>query len=1564
MNLVYQQVVQETLDQLEKLLTQNQKEQKELETQLSGQIKEPSKQQPTNSSYQQPMKMYLGRFLKPYFKDKLTGLGPPANQEAKEKASRIAGYLDDKKLKIRRWESWQKTLLIHAVSRESLRRLIQPKLSKVDYLSQKLLSVEEADRQLIREQIDSLEREINLLRQKKEEELIGDRFEEYDWQKISNIDFEETRDAGDIRCFWQNFLHPSINKTRWSQEEVQQLKEISRKHEERHWEIIAQELGTGRTAFMCLQMFQRFVSGSLKRGSWTPAEDDLLRELVDKMRIGNFIPYTQMSYFMEGRDPAQLIYRWNQVLDPSLKRGPWTKQEDKLLLQAVARHGEKNWWKIRLEVPGRTDGGCRDRYYDCLKAGTKRGPFDRKERELLVELVEKHGVGHWAKIAAEIPNRIDAQCMRTWRQMTKAADEKLGCARKPQRKRGGDEKKKKAAKTNNNIRRRLKAIKEEVISEEEEEEEMAIEYMDSDDEKKKKMKKTEVPEVEKLVEVQEEQKEEELEEEYTFPPMQEWIPVERAQPFTSLNFRPVVLASSNESHNDKLVRSTILGKSGRSVIIGPPPRELRWEERHDSGAMMMVSPDQLRAHLHNQARRFYSRSKCKTKTSQTSRPLFMKGMTDQGVDLMLQATVTPWIGNLLIPASTKRMAADVLRERAEKKELSSTSVFTLFLKVMNVDVMGCKEMIELRQSGVTLITPPSNPPPGKFKNPNTVAGILQRMHLGMQEPSPADRWCRQTPPPQLHPSIVTQVPPNIRTQVAPLSFPQPASIPHSGSQLNAAFSRAQHTSRHAGVTISPFALPAACQRQTTTPVFVVSTLQNVSSSCNQQAVPLTQSLTASLPPFLNQPISPSQTAVLSPPACSHQLCLSPSTLNLPRKKQTENHESQNGVVHAGVEGEVSMSKDRKKTNLSQKARAPRQVTKAKAKVKKTAKSAPLKMASPPIVMLPQTVHSSQTTPPTAHPVDVIPSSLVTSLRLTPNDSSTSGNLSFPSRQSATPSHSDGAMSSTLNFSLVPLPSSVTSQHAVSSTSCPNSSDHNYTFLTPSPTEHGSDLSQPCPVPKQPDNNVPDGQARGKKRPRQAAEKQEVMRNEDDQCVGRTSTGVDGKRIRKPTHKAKALQEDAQAKAEAKKKKSSTSSPRQKRSRGACSKEKASTQTPVAAPVPRLHLCPGQSMWFMTPTGLVQLSQAPSQGLEMAVINTVPPSPGSSLNQHTATSPVQLATRGLRPIAPKLSSGPVPITLPNQPHPLPEPPVCNPRPLAPPSVQPSDLDHGLYSLPFCPPRSSTNFSPWGTVRVDAPQSRPLRKEVLEIDPSLMFVESPAAINDWLSGSGGVVVPGLSLSLPYLPPFVSNLSMLSRLLCAKKSLTRSSLQLVREGNKSRWPQTNSKPDSSTKNGSNDPPPQPPPELPDSTSDITPAEKQPASPAATPVSSDHLEQQEKNEEEEEEDLVAAVRQLVAERFSNNPAYQLLKARFLSCFTLPALLATMPPVPKVEACQTNQEEEKEEEMEEEGEEEVELRKLKEMAKLRRAEKSLQLLCDSSGASASHFSGITDVTRPTSDQT
>lgn len=103
----------------------------------------------------------------------------------------------------------------------------------------------------------------------------------------------------------------------------------------------------------------------------------------------------------------------------------------------------------------------------------------------------------------------------------------------------------------------------------------------------------------------------------------------------------------------------------------------------------------------------------------------------------------------------------------------------------------------------------------------------------------------------------------------------------------------------------------------------------------------------------------------------------------------------------------------------------------------------------------------------------------------------------------------------------------------------------------------------------------------------------------------------------------------------------------------------------------------------------------------------------------------------------------------------------------------------------------------------------------------------------------------------------------------------------------------------------------------------------PVAPSVSSELYQEEEK----EEAELVPSVRQLVAERFSSNPAYQLLKARFLSCFTIPALMATIQPVTeKTVALQNGQEEEEEKE---EDEEVVELKKIRERGKQRRSKVS-----------------------------
>ncbi|XP_049435643.1 snRNA-activating protein complex subunit 4 isoform X1 [Epinephelus fuscoguttatus] len=1632
MNLVYQQVVQETLDQLETLLTHNHRLQKELLSQLSGPIKESSREQPAPSSFQQPIGMYLGRFLKPYFKDKLTGLGPPANQETKEKASRLTGCLDDKKLKMKRWGSWQKTLLINSIAKDSLRRLIQPKLSRVDYLSQKLSSAAETDRQQLRQQMDSLEKEIDLIRAKKEEELLGDRYDEHDWQKISNIDFEGTRDAEDIRSFWQNYLHPSINKTAWSKEEVHQLKEVSRRHVERNWETIAAELGTGRTAFLCLQTFQRFASDSLKRSSWTPDEDNLLKELVDKLRIGNFIPYTQMSYFMEGRDPAQLIYRWNQVLDPSLRKGTWTKEEDELLLQAVSHHGEKNWWKIRLEVPGRTDSSCRDRYYDCLKAGTKRGAFDQQEVELLLRLVDKHGVGRWAKIAAEIPNRYDAQCLREWRKLSRSAAapvEKNKKKKKTSKSSGVQPKKKtkirtKAAGTaKRSIRSRLMTLKEEEEEEEEEEssedEGMVVEYMDSDEEekKKKKKKKKEVVKAEK---------------EYTFPPMQEWIPVEKAQaPFTFLSFRPVELPSSGVTHSR--VRSTIVGQFGRSVIIGPAPRELQWGERHSSSTMMMVSPDQLRAHLRSQEHKFKTRSSGPRGRARTNDQNPLGRVTDKGIYYQLQAAVTPWIGNLLIPPKHRQTEADVLRERAEKTKLCSTPVFLLLLQTLNVDVVGCKEMIEQRRNKVVSLAPPQRP---RSVRPNTVAGILQQKRaikeelrefnqqhklilkqlqelqqkqkqqlLGQQQPHlphPHPPPCPTTPS-QNCPRILLQMPPNMHPLMSPMSFPQAVFIPHPVTQPRAPSVQsptALNTSPLAppepppvGVDSSPS--PPHPAPHSVTPVSVVSkplnTTSTSSASLQQEAPPSTQNLITASPASSNKHVTvgstpPSHHAPPSTSSSPRHLHYHPAphpssiTSSSPkgRGQKVAVCSSQSGGdlgwAGDGVGGvsDRMIKEGRRVRTPSQKAKALQEATKAKAEAKKKAASSPRKRAqiqtiapAPPQTLVPphtvvsappqtvvaappqqvctvpiqpirQTPPCSLTSPPTAPqrppPARVISCPLT---KATPPSAPPPVAVSPSSSPlNATPAGSDRTVSSTQNPSLALPPSIQTNQHTASSWSSPTAplpNDHDYTCFNLPSSHDGSNSIQLTPDSSP--NTRPKAPPSRRKRGRRE-EQPSVTSSQEDKGVGGTGTGViqEGRRIRTQTPKARAFQE---AKAEANKKRTSPSSPRKKRCRKSRPKEEVVAQSQPMTPLPGICLLTDQSMWVMTPGGLVKLAASPPDTQQVCVPSApLPALPSNNLNHQLAT-PRQITNGSLRSIAPHPPNPePVPVGLPvlNQLSPFPVPPTCVSKPLPP----------GFILQPLSDPDSSPQpplkvLLPYkGTFRADPAAPPPLRREALQFDPSLMFLESQKVVRDWLSGRGGVVVPGAGVALPYLPPFISSLCTLSALLRAKDSLTKSSLQLLSQGSEPRHSTTTPIPVDSTEMTSS-----PPPDLPDSTSDLRPAQDS----EAPSVNSDLP-------QEDEEELVAVVRQLVAERFSGNPAYQLLKARFLSCFTIPALLATMQPIRERNmACPANEEEEEKED-EEDDEEVTELKKMKETGRRRRAERSV-LLCDGSGAPANHFSGI-----------
>ncbi|XP_036607437.1 snRNA-activating protein complex subunit 4 [Trichosurus vulpecula] len=408
LNMVYQEVLQEKIAEVDLLLAQNKEQQEEVMWDLAG-----SKTPKNKDGKSLPSNVFVGHFMKPYFKDKVTGIGPPANEDTREKATQ--GIKSFEELIVTKWKTWEKTLLRKSVMSDHLQRLLQPKLLKLEYLNQKLDKVSNAmEKQILEKQIKNTEKEIEDINQLPEESLLGDRLDERDWEKISKINFEGSRSADEIRKFWQNCEHPSINKQAWVEEETERLKEIAAKYNYLEWQKIAAELGTNRSAFQCLQMYQQF-NKDLKRKEWTKEEDNMLTQLVEEMRVGNHIPYRKIVYYMEGRDSMQLIYRWTKSLDPSLKKGFWTPEEDAKLLQAVAKYGERDWFKIREEVPGRSDAQCRDRYLRRLHFSLKKGRWNAKEEEKLIELIKKYGVGHWAKIASELPHRTGSQCLSKWK---------------------------------------------------------------------------------------------------------------------------------------------------------------------------------------------------------------------------------------------------------------------------------------------------------------------------------------------------------------------------------------------------------------------------------------------------------------------------------------------------------------------------------------------------------------------------------------------------------------------------------------------------------------------------------------------------------------------------------------------------------------------------------------------------------------------------------------------------------------------------------------------------------------------------------------------------------------------------------------------------------------------------------------------------------------------------------------------------------------------------------------------------------------------------------------------
>ncbi|KAI5190247.1 hypothetical protein NEMIN01_0946 [Nematocida minor] len=158
-----------------------------------------------------------------------------------------------------------------------------------------------------------------------------------------------------------------------------------------------------------ITIYSRYLELQKSRptSQWDPEEDVVLASLVQKEGKQS---WTEIATYFKNKTPKQCMYRYKRVLNPEIKHGKWSKEEDDALLEAVEKCKKGNWKQICKYIPGRTQFQCRERYLYHIDPNINNNSWTEEEDAKLLDIVSLSEKHVWTKISKEFVNRSDRQC--------------------------------------------------------------------------------------------------------------------------------------------------------------------------------------------------------------------------------------------------------------------------------------------------------------------------------------------------------------------------------------------------------------------------------------------------------------------------------------------------------------------------------------------------------------------------------------------------------------------------------------------------------------------------------------------------------------------------------------------------------------------------------------------------------------------------------------------------------------------------------------------------------------------------------------------------------------------------------------------------------------------------------------------------------------------------------------------------------------------------------------------------------------------------------------------------